>query len=156
MVFCKNEKAVVKNLAIFTEKHFCRSPFFNKTIDLYGYNFIKKRLKHWCFPLNIEKFLGTAILKNICERLLLHLTDFSEQLVCRQAIFQNVLFLTYYFYFAFVSFNTFISLSNFIAYRDSQAKENVHVDKESNSRKFRVVLMYIFSYTQKLSPKDLL
>ena len=32
---------------------------------------IKKRLQHRCFPANIAKFLRTAILKNICERLLL-------------------------------------------------------------------------------------
>ena len=33
--------------------------------------FITKRLQHWCFPVNIAKFLRTPILKNICERLLL-------------------------------------------------------------------------------------
>ena len=51
--------------------------------------FIKKRLQHRCFPVNIANFLRTAILKNIWERLLLHLTDFSEQLVFRETIFQN-------------------------------------------------------------------
>ena len=34
-------------------------------------NFIKKRLQHRCFLVNIGKFLRTPILKNICERLLL-------------------------------------------------------------------------------------
>ena len=34
-------------------------------------NFIKKRLQHRCFPVNVAKFLRTSILKNICERLLL-------------------------------------------------------------------------------------
>ena len=32
-------------------------------------NFIKKRLQHRCFPVNIAKFLGIAILKNICQQL---------------------------------------------------------------------------------------
>ena len=39
-----------------------------------SYNFIKKRLQHRCFPMNIAKFLKTTILKNICERLLLKVT----------------------------------------------------------------------------------
>ena len=32
-------------------------------------NFIKKRLQHRRFPVNIAKFLRAPILKNICERL---------------------------------------------------------------------------------------
>ena len=39
--------------------------------------------------MKIAKFLWTVILKNTCKRLRLHLTDFSEQLVFREAIFQN-------------------------------------------------------------------
>ena len=35
-------------------------------------NFIKKRLQHRCFPVNIAKFLKTPNLKNIWERLLMH------------------------------------------------------------------------------------
>ena len=38
-----------------------------------GFNFIEKRLKHRCFPVNIVKFLRTLILKNICKRLILML-----------------------------------------------------------------------------------
>ena len=38
----------------------------------------KKRPQQRCFPVNIVKFLRTVILKNICKRLLLYLTDFSE------------------------------------------------------------------------------
>ena len=40
---------------------------FNKVVD----SFIKKRLQHRCFPLNIANFLRTTILKNIYKRLLL-------------------------------------------------------------------------------------
>ena len=35
-------------------------------------NFIKKRLQHGYFPVNITKFLRTPILKNTCEGLLLN------------------------------------------------------------------------------------
>ena len=44
---------------------------FNKITGLKACIFIKKKLKHKCFPVNIEKFLRTPILKNICVLLLL-------------------------------------------------------------------------------------
>ena len=44
---------------------------FNKIAGLKACNFIKKRLQHRLFPVNIAKFLRTAILKSICELLLL-------------------------------------------------------------------------------------
>ena len=50
-VFCK--KGVLNNFTIFTEKHVCW------------------RLHVCCFLVNNAKFLGTPILKNICEWLLL-------------------------------------------------------------------------------------
>ena len=58
---CSIKKAVIKNFGIFTGKHL-------KTCNL-----IKKRLQHKCFSVNIAKFLKAPILKNIWERLLLHL-----------------------------------------------------------------------------------
>ena len=36
-------------------------PLFNKLAYLQVYNFIKKRLQHWCFPVKIEKFLRTTL-----------------------------------------------------------------------------------------------
>ena len=66
-----HKKAVLKNFAIFTGRHLCWNLFFNKNAGLQGPSFIKKRLEHRCFFANIEKFLRTPILKNICERLLL-------------------------------------------------------------------------------------
>ena len=55
------------------------------------------------FLVNIANFLRTAILKNICERLLLYLTDVLEQLVFRESIFQNSLSKIFIsnFYFTF-------------------------------------------------------
>ena len=41
-----------KNLAIFTGKHLCWRFFL--------INFIKKRLQHRCFPMNIAKCLSTT------------------------------------------------------------------------------------------------
>ena len=32
-------------------------------------NFVKKRVQHRCFPVNIAEFLKTPILRNVCERL---------------------------------------------------------------------------------------
>ena len=36
---------------------------FNKVAVLKAYNFIKKRLQHRCFPVNIAKILRTAFFK---------------------------------------------------------------------------------------------
>ena len=44
---------------------------FNKAVPQVK-NFIEKRLQHRCFPVNIVKFLGTCILKKICERVRLN------------------------------------------------------------------------------------
>ena len=65
MVFYK--KFVRKTFAIFTGKHICWSLF---SIKLQA-NFIKKRLQHRCFPMNIAKSLRTPFLKNILQTALL-------------------------------------------------------------------------------------
>ena len=44
---------------------------FNKVAGLQGRSFIKKRLQHSCFPVNIAKSLRAPILKIIFKRLLL-------------------------------------------------------------------------------------
>ena len=60
---CSLKKAVLKYLleSPVLESLFC--------------NFIKKRLQHRCFPLNITTFLRTPILKNMCKHLLLDLSE---------------------------------------------------------------------------------
>ena len=63
------EKAVLKNIAIFTGKHLCWSLFLSENVSLQSYNFIKKRLQHRCFPVKIAQFLRARALKNICEPL---------------------------------------------------------------------------------------
>ena len=57
-VFCKN--GALKNLAEFTGKHLCQSPFFNKVAGLRP--LLKKRLWHRCFPVNFASFLRTCII----------------------------------------------------------------------------------------------
>ena len=44
---------------------------FDKVAGPRSCSFLKKRLQHWCFLVNIEKIVRTPILKNNCERLLL-------------------------------------------------------------------------------------
>ena len=45
-------------------------------------DFIKKRLQHRCFHVNIEKILRTLILKNICEQLLFSWGLFLSSKLC--------------------------------------------------------------------------
>ena len=105
------KKAVHKYFAIFTGKHLCWSLFikvadlktpthvfsceyrnihrktpvlkslFNKVAGLKACNFIKKRLQRRRFPANIAKFLRTAILKNINERMPLNLNKNFNQIL---------------------------------------------------------------------------
>ena len=46
-------------------------PLYNDAAGLKACNFVKNRLQHRCFSVNIVKSLRTTILKNSCERLLL-------------------------------------------------------------------------------------
>ena len=68
---CSIKKAI-KLFVIFTGKHLCWGLFSNKVAGLQVCNFIKKRLQHRYFLVNIGKFIRTPILKNICEWLLPH------------------------------------------------------------------------------------
>ena len=66
------------------QEEFCKISYSNKFHNIHrkmlvleslfnkvAWKFIKKRLQHRCFPVNISKFVRTPILKNICERILL-------------------------------------------------------------------------------------
>ena len=48
----------------------CHWKFCRFLSQLQKCNFIKNRIQHKCFLVKFAKFLGTSILKNICERLL--------------------------------------------------------------------------------------
>ena len=69
-------KSNLKNFSIFTAQQLYWSLFFNKNAGLQVFRFIKKRLQQMCFRDNIAKFLRAAILKNICERLLVRVFPF--------------------------------------------------------------------------------
>ena len=65
-------RGVFKNFTNFTEKHLCWSLFFTKLQVFRPATLLKKVfLLHRFFPVKLEKFLRTPILKNICEPLLL-------------------------------------------------------------------------------------
>ena len=64
-LFLKTSKYSQKNTSIVC----CPSLILNKNAGLQSWNFIKKRLQHSFFPMNIAKFLRTSNLKNIYERL---------------------------------------------------------------------------------------
>ena len=51
-----------------SEEYFCVD--YHSFTGLQVCNFIKKRLQHRCFLVNIANFLRTPILKNICQRML--------------------------------------------------------------------------------------
>ena len=62
-------KTVLKTFAI--KKTPVLESSFNRLARFKTSNFLKKRLQHRCFPVNIAKFLRTVILMKICEQLLL-------------------------------------------------------------------------------------
>ena len=65
---CSVRKDVLKNFAKFLGKHLCQDLFMS---ELKASNFIKKRLRHKCFPADFAKFLRTPFLQNTSGQLLL-------------------------------------------------------------------------------------
>ena len=72
---CSIKKGVLRNFAKFTGKHLCQSLFLNKVEGLRPSTFLKKRLRHRCFPVNFPKFLRTPFLQNTSGSLLLKLVE---------------------------------------------------------------------------------
>ena len=85
------KKTVLKNFAIFTEENLCWSHFLNKNTGVKSWNFIKKRLHHRCFLVNIATFLRRLTLKNICERLFEHFPTWANNLTSKIGI-EEVIF----------------------------------------------------------------
>ena len=72
-------KKVFLNISSYSQENICVGAYF--LIKLMKVcNCIKKRLQRSWFHVNIEKFLGTPILKNICERLLLQIIHWKLML----------------------------------------------------------------------------
>ena len=65
-----HKKKLFLKISQYSQENTCWT-LFNKVAVPEACSSIKKRLQHRCFPVYIAKFLRTAILKNIYERLLL-------------------------------------------------------------------------------------
>ena len=68
---CSIEKAVLKNFRNIHRKTPVLESLFNRLVGFKTCNFLKKRLRIRCFPVNIAKFLRTLILMKIFQQLLL-------------------------------------------------------------------------------------
>ena len=71
-MFCR--KGVLKNFAKSTGKYLYLRLFSNKIASLRSATLLKKRLWHWCFPVNFAKFLRISFVQNTSGRLLLWTT----------------------------------------------------------------------------------
>ena len=88
IVFYK--KVILKNFTMFTEKPLCCSLFLNKNTGLQSWNFIKKRLQHRFFPVNIARFLRTPFFKSICERLFERFPTWANNITGNTGIEENI------------------------------------------------------------------
>ena len=77
---------------------------FNKITALKTFSFIKKRLQHRCFPVNIAKFLSTPILKNNLRtiasgigKLMFYIAKIQEGKVQNQILFELLKSSDYYY-----------------------------------------------------------
>ena len=78
-MFCK--KRCSKTFCKFHRKTPMLQSLFNNVAGLQACIFIKKRLQHKCFPVNIAIFLRTPILKYICKRLILYFLKSKLQII---------------------------------------------------------------------------
>ena len=85
-----NKTAVLKNFAIFTEKHLRWSLFLNKNAGRHSSNFIKKRLQRRFFPVVVAKFLRTLVLENMCERLFERFPTWASNITRNMGIEEDI------------------------------------------------------------------
>ena len=85
-----NKKDVLKNFPIFTEKHLHWSLFLDENVDLQSWNFIKERLQHRFFTVNIAKFIRTRVLENICEQLFERFPTWTSNITNNRGIKENI------------------------------------------------------------------
>ena len=64
-------KGALINCTKFTGKHLCQGLFFNKFAGLGAAILLKKKLWHFCFPVNFAKFVRAHFLQNNSVWLLL-------------------------------------------------------------------------------------
>ena len=70
------KKSCSKNICNIHRKTPALWLLFNSVAALKVCNFFKKRVQHYCFPVNIAKFLRTPTLENTSEHLLIYLYNF--------------------------------------------------------------------------------
>ena len=61
------QKGVLRNFPKFTGKHLRQNLFFNKVAGLRCAILLKKRVWHWCFPVNFTEFLRAPFLQNTSD-----------------------------------------------------------------------------------------
>ena len=65
-----SKKKLLLKILQYPQKNTCVGVFFlNRNVSLQSWNFMKERLQHSFFPVNIAKFLKTPILEIICKQL---------------------------------------------------------------------------------------
>ena len=83
---------------------------FNKVAGLQACMFIKKRLQHKCFPVNIAKFLRTPILKYICNDCFyiseIQTTSNAIYLLAENFIFNFRIYKIFSYLFTFANFSS--------------------------------------------------
>ena len=52
---------ILNNFAKFTGKDSCWLLFFSEVARMISGTLLKKKRRHWCFPVNFAKFLGATI-----------------------------------------------------------------------------------------------
>ena len=75
-VFCK--KKVFLEVLQNSQENTRARVFFNKVEGLRPATLLKKRLWHWCFPVNFAKFLRITFLQNTSSRLLLDIQSYEN------------------------------------------------------------------------------
>ena len=105
--------------------------FFNKVASLKAYNFIKKRLRHRCFPVNMAKLLRTAF---FIEHLWWLLPDFLQNLLKTtvKKIIQK--FLKNYFLFLAAAFLKITTLQVFRSFCLSWNMSEAYLEPIQRSR----------------------
>ena len=63
----------------YSQENTCTGVFSNEVASLKDCNYIKERLQHGCFPVNIAKFLRTAFLTEHLRWLLLYFRHYNTR-----------------------------------------------------------------------------
>ena len=135
---------------------------FYKVAGLKAYIFIKKRLQHRCFAVNIAKFLRTPVLKNVCKRLLLILNWWSRHQsrnqnldrlfynVCKNCFFffqkHDIQHTLYYFHTTLQWFCPINTVTTSWAEQRLSPWERIYIRKRAGNYVFKIWMTFILPY----------